>query len=192
MSYAIDVSQPTTNFDGIRQAGYNTAIIRAYRSTGAFDPHCLQNISRALAAGMQVEVYMFPSFRSGNPAGQVDDLLSGLGQFRTLFIWVDIELRNPHWSADKNQNQQFVSGLFDTLDSRGASWGVYTNWVQWDEIVGNNWTRGSNRLLWYPHYDGKPDFTDFRPFGGWAVPFMKQYAENAKVAGMTVDLNLRA
>ena len=27
--------------------------------------------------------------------------------------------------------------------------------------------------LWYPHYDGKPSFEDFTPFGGWTKPAMK-------------------
>ena len=43
--------------------------------------------------------------------------------------------------------------------------------------------------LWYAHYDSKPDFSDFTPFGGWSSPAYKQYAGTTSVCGMGVDLN---
>ena len=41
----------------------------------------------------------------------------------------------------------------------------------------------------YAHYDNDPSFNDFRPFGGWKKPAMKQYSANKRICGATVDLN---
>ena len=44
---------------------------------------------------------------------------------------------------------------------------IYTNYRNWKSIVGLDYTKFSTLSLWYAHYDGKADFKDFIPFGGW-------------------------
>ena len=41
----------------------------------------------------------------------------------------------------------------------------------------------------YAHYDNDPSFSDFKPFGGWSKPSIKQYAGDKTVCGAGVDLN---
>ena len=41
----------------------------------------------------------------------------------------------------------------------------------------------------YMNYDDEPTFNDFKPFGGWNKPTMKQYTEDSKecVANLHLD-----
>ena len=41
----------------------------------------------------------------------------------------------------------------------------------------------------YAHYDGRASFGDFRPFGGWSEPAIKQYEGDKNECGAGVDLN---
>ena len=40
----------------------------------------------------------------------------------------------------------------------------------------------------YAHYDGKPSVSDFKPFGGWSKPFMKQFAGLVTVCGKQTSI----
>ncbi len=55
--------------------------------------------------------------------------------------------------------------------------------------MGSGYTGGSGHQLWYAHYDNNPSFSDFRSFGGWNKPAIKQYAGDKSVCGAGVDLN---
>jgi hypothetical protein len=39
------------------------------------------------------------------------------------------------------------------------------------------------------HYDNSPSFGDFRSFGGWTRPAIKQYVGDASLCGIGVDKN---
>ena len=66
--------------------------------------------------------------------------------------------------------------------------GIYANNWSWNDVVGG-WTGLSKYPLWYAHYDGKPDFTDFKKFGGFTKPSMKQYQGDQKICNTNVDYN---
>ena len=53
-----------------------------------------------------------------------------------------------------------------------------------------SYTGGSKYPLWYAHYDQIANFNDFREFGGWSKPAMKQYQGDATVCQTDVDLNV--
>ena len=40
----------------------------------------------------------------------------------------------------------------------------------------------------YAHYDGEPSVSDFKPFGGWSKPFMKQFAGLVTVCGKQTNI----
>lgn len=67
--------------------------------------------------------------------------------------------------------------------------GVYASESEWSSIMGSYYTGGSDHQLWYPHYDRKPSFSDFKPFGGWPQPRIKQYAGDVSLCGTDVDRN---
>ena len=43
--------------------------------------------------------------------------------------------------------------------------------------------------LWYAHYNGKNDFSDFKEFGGWTEPWMKQFLQEQQTCGCQVNVN---
>ena len=63
----------------------------------------------------------------------------------------------------------------------------------WNQIMGNKdaCAQFSNYPLWYAHYDGKQDFSDWQAnkFGGWTTPAIKQYAGDSVLCGYKVDLS---
>ena len=44
-----------------------------------------------------------------------------------------------------------------------------------------------NVPLWYAHYDGVQNFNDFKDFGGWTKPNIKQYQGDVTLCGAGVD-----
>jgi len=105
-------------------------------------------------------------------------------------IWLDIE-GTQYWTT-QTANRAFFEGLLKEAQDLGlisaGKLGVYTSASQWNPIMGT-YTKGSQFPLWYAHYDGKKDFSDFSSFGGWARPNIKQFAGDATVCGMGVDIN---
>lgn len=93
---------------------------------------------------------------------------------------------------DQDSNQQFFDDLVTELANQGIKTGIYTSYSQWSQIMGDDFTDGSQFPLWYPHYQSPPDpsFDDFTPFGGWDEPAIKQYAENQSLCGVGVDVNV--
>ena len=61
----------------------------------------------------------------------------------------------------------------------------------WQSIMGsNNACPGvANVQLSYAHYDGSASFSDFKAFGGWTKPAIKQYKGDTTLCGAGVDLN---
>jgi len=41
----------------------------------------------------------------------------------------------------------------------------------------------------YAHYDNKPNFSDWVPFGGWKTPLIKQFNNGPPVCGVSMDHN---
>jgi len=178
----------TTAWNCLRQNGYSFAIPRGYQSTGRVDPNVISNIRGARAAGFPyVDVYLFPCVPCGNPATQIGDLMRAVASENVGMIWIDVERHN--WNANLAQNQQFISAMIAAGESAGRKLGIYTNYNNWQAIVGINWSGASHLPFWYAHYDNDPSFSDFRAFGGWSTPSIKQYVGDTTVCGVGVDLN---
>lgn len=103
-------------------------------------------------------------------------------------LWLDIEGAN-YWLGDLNKNREFFNGLLRGVKNTGIKAGVYSSSYQWGQIMGNGFTAGSSLPLWYAHYDNKPNFSDFKPFGGWTKPAIKQYLGDVNLCGVGVDKN---
>jgi GH25 family lysozyme M1 (1,4-beta-N-acetylmuramidase) len=100
-------------------------------------------------------------------------------------IWFDIE---GTWSGTQAAHNEFIHGLITEANALGIRWGIYTSESQWGPITGNTAQFGAPPL-WYAHYDNNPSFSDFRPFGGWQHPSIKQYEGTVRVCGVEVDKN---
>jgi len=184
----VDVSSAITQWPCLKGRGVEFVVARGWESVNRPDPNVINTLQRAKAAGIaHLDVYLFPCVPCGNPAAQAQGLVNHLRGHPYGMIWLDIE--TYAWSHDHASNQRFISGLINELKSLGQHIGIYTNLNNWANIVGVGWNGAHEYPLWYAHYDGQPNFNDFRPFGGWSRPNIKQYAGDVKVCSSDVDMN---
>ena len=61
----------------------------------------------------------------------------------------------------------------------------------WTQIMGSTEACQDYKAepLWYAHYDHVQSFSDYKEFGGWAKPSIKQFAGTTSLCGGSVDLN---
>jgi len=104
-------------------------------------------------------------------------------------IWLDIE-GTQYWSSSTSNNINFLQSMVDEGHARGVSMGVYSSSSQWSPIMGGT-TQFSNLPLWYAHWDYtfSPCTSDFKSFGGWSTPAMKQYAGDEGFCSANYDKN---
>lgn len=188
-TYGLDVSSllyPPT-FQCLKSNGYTFVIVRAYRSVCAPDGNAIHTIANAHQAGIEyVDVYMFPSPTcSKSAAQQVSDMVTALQGVEYGQIWLDIEGKQ-YWLDSYSANQKFFEELLLAATAH-KNVGIYASEYQWSDIMGSSYTGGSSHQLWYAHYDNDPSFSDFKPFGGWTKPSIKQYAGDASVCGADID-----
>ena len=102
-------------------------------------------------------------------------------------IWLDVERRA--WDTDLVKNRQVVIDMMSVNLPENFEFGIYSNYLNWQDIVGLDWDYPSMRglPLWYAHYDNKADFSDFESFGGWTTPFMKQFQGTHTNCDMGID-----
>ncbi|CAD8185212.1 unnamed protein product [Paramecium pentaurelia] len=200
----IDIADAFNNFTCFKNAGYQFAIIRGYRSYGAVDPNAATNMKNAQAAGLITDAYFFPCKGKITAAQQVSDFISALGseeEYSTngLYgtIWLDVET-NPStgcgWSSsDYTGNCNFLNDLITNFKNKGKLVGIYSSKYQWETIFGSvsACAKFTSLPLWYAHYDNNPSFSDYAKysFGGWTTPNIKQYNGDQTVCNADVDLN---
>lgn len=97
-------------------------------------------------------------------------------------VWVDVE-SNPSagcgWGTDFTKNCKFLTDLIKALKAHGLEVGIYASYYQWEDIFGSV-TKCPEIAplapkLWYAHYDNLKSFSDFKAFGGWKTPTIKQF-----------------
>eukprot|EP01132_Coremiostelium_polycephalum_P007377 gene7377-9061_t len=189
----VDISQESTitNFQCLSENGYKFAIIRCSRSNGLLDVNCPHSIYNAWAGGMQyVDIYIFPCYRCGDGYGQMQNMTSFVEGYEAKYgmVWIDIELPQ-YWSNDTELNRDFFNDMVKGGNDLGLKMGVYSSLSQWNRIFGADFEGGSQFPLWYAHYDNQPNFNDFREFGGWTKPALKQYLGDVTVCGIGLDKN---
>jgi GH25 family lysozyme M1 (1,4-beta-N-acetylmuramidase) len=194
----IDIANPTSasTFTCLKNAGNTFAIIRAFRSTGVLDPNGNSNLNNARSAGLTTDVYMFPC-RGKNATTQVNELTSGISSNLYTTIWIDVET-NPSsgcsWSGhDATSNCAFLTETINAIKARGKTPGIYSSASMWQGIFGSSSACASagSVPLWYAHYDNVQAFSDFKAFGGWTQPKLKQFAGDVTVCSSDIDKNWR-
>ncbi len=102
-------------------------------------------------------------------------------------LWIDVE-GTSYWSSSAANNVNFLHGMVNQAKNRGVNLGIYSSNSQWTPITGS--THDFSSLpLWYAHYDGKDNYSDFAAFGGWSKPAIKQYQGTTATCSASVDLN---
>lgn len=73
----------------------------------------------------------------------------------------------------------------------GKTPAIYSNAYMWETIFKSKTAcpaMGAYQI-WYAHYDKKADFSDWKNFGGWTKPNIKQYQGDTTLCGASVDKN---
>mmetsp|Transcript_2813 Transcript_2813/g.6055 ORF Transcript_2813/g.6055 Transcript_2813/m.6055 type:complete len:250 (+) Transcript_2813:100-849(+) len=172
------------------QGAIEFAIPRVYKSGGSVDTTGVASIGTALSAGIKyVDGYVFPCVSCGNAAGQVSAAAAAVKGSGYGMLWYDIESYN--WGSSTSSNQAFVEEMIKEGLKLGVTAGIYTNYYNWQSIVGLDYDYPSSLglPLWYAHYDNLPSFSDYTAFGGWSSPSIKQYEGDKSSCGIGVDYN---
>ena len=186
---------PLSTHECWKKDGVTQAIARAWRSYGSFDPNAPTNIAHCHSAGFaHVDIYMFPC-RGKSATTQVAEMIKGMEGHDYGKIWLDIET-NPSsgcsWTQGSgSSNCHFVTELVDAVKSHGKVPGIYSSYYMWESIMGGakNCAGVSEVPIWYAHYDNTASFSDWKDFGGWKKPFMKQYKGDESLCGADVDIS---
>jgi len=192
--YGVDVSTliSVENWTCLKTSSYTFAVVRIYRSVGKIDDNAVNTINNARTAGiLNVDGYIFPCFKCGNPREQVQDAVQNLKMNNAVVnkIWIDVE-GTQYWGPSGSENVKFIGELVDEVKNQNYPVGIYASASQWNPIT-NSSTELGDIELWYPHWDKKENFTDFKAFGGWKAPVMKQYEGTTTVCSVGIDKNWR-
>jgi hypothetical protein len=64
--------------------------------------------------------------------------------------------------------------------------GIYTSLEQW-RVITKDSKKFKGLPVWYSRYDGKANYDDFKKFGGWTMPTMKQFNPPNNVCNVTFE-----
>ena len=154
-----------------------------------------QQIPVLLAAGLEVEAYVYVWFSSGEEwvKQRVAWACRELGAFpKVSMLWLDCEQTlddDPPFDHVNEPTTDIIRAAVDVVTHAGYRTGIYT--AQWWWVPGtDNTTAFSHLPLWSANYDLDPD-RDPANYGGWGVPDMEQYQGSTTLAGVPmVDLNV--
>jgi GH25 family lysozyme M1 (1,4-beta-N-acetylmuramidase) len=172
---------------------YKFAVLHGYRSNGQVNIYVIDGIKRARKAGIQdIDIYVFLHFKK-DPRLQIRETIDFIvkrGGQTFNRIWLDIEGAN-YWGTCP-QNQVFFEAAGQEVIKQGYKLGIYSGASQWAPIM-CGYQGFKQYPMWYAHYDGKKDFSTFRPYGGWVIPgnppVAKQYAGTTSACGTSIDKN---
>ena len=149
-----------------------------------------------ISAGIGTEIYMTPQpLGTKTAATQIDELYTSLTNAGITIRSIWIQVTSPvNWSSSSTTNVNFISALISRAQFRGLTVGIYTSVYDWNQIT-NNWTgAGQNLLLWYWNVYGSgvngespANFGDFRAFGPFTSPTVKQFGQVESVCTLTVN-----
>lgn len=189
---AVDVSNYTTNLDpqALAAAGVKRVIVQIVNERVLTHR---EQIPALLAAGIEVEAYVYQWFSSGpefirHRMTWALDELAAFPEVRR--VWLDCE-------QSETDDPPYGGGLYTTdmireavtlAGERAYEVGIYTAKWWWDRFQ-HEVTAFSMLPLWVAQYDDQPDAI-FVPFGGWERCEMKQYAGDTAFAGVGgIDLS---
>lgn len=181
----------TATYQCAKKSGWNFMIARSYHNYGAVDTNVVSNIRNSKAAGIAYnDIYHFPCSFGVSAASQVAADINNAGRIFGM-LWFDVET-NPSskcaWRSSKTDNCNFLGQLISAGHANGVKMGIYSSIYMWESSMGSC-SVGSSLPLWYAHYDGKRTFSDFRAFGGWTKPAIKQYNDKVGICGINADAN---
>lgn len=148
----------------------------------------------SLAGFTDVDAYIFPCLSSSCPsaAEQVTETVNAINSAGAQIgrLWLDVEVLS--WPSSTSSNRQFILSMAETASNMGVAVGIYSNYNNWQSIVGSTWNGVSQYPLWWARYNGVTDLTTgWSPFGGWSSATIHQYAGDSTQCGLGLDKNFK-
>jgi hypothetical protein len=203
--HAIDVSNYTGNLSvqAIQawrdQYDVGLVIVQSLDAGRFTQSRTQQQLLACQAAGMTVDVYVYPFFANGagDCARRLTAALSAGVPIRR--VWLDVEDVDPSQAAwTPSQRADMLKRWLqdcDAFPARVHPAGVYTGRWYWTGVqYMDNWTEAAffNRPLWDSDFDSVADVDyGWAAYGGWSHREVKQYVGTSTVAGVgNVDQNV--
>lgn len=196
----VDLATPVsaTAFQCLRETrGVQFLVVRAFQSNCYVDPHTVDTIHAAWAAGLSgVDVYFFPSVGCSLDAVlQFDATIAHLKQNNATFnrMWFDVEDWNWLPVEQCAQNEAWFTPLYQrAVEVLGEDRvGIYSVTSMWQRIMCPSTVAFRGAQLWYAKWDKQPSFDGFTPFGTWQQPDQKQFTGNDHACDINLDFDFR-
>nr|CDJ84786.1 Protein LYS-6 [Haemonchus contortus] len=192
-------TQPTVKQFAQVESICGVIVNRAYTGDfqGQIDPYSVTNIQNAAAAGLGTEVYMTPQPTSSKTgAQQFDEMYNMLigGNIYIKAVWVQV-VSPDDWTSSSTTNINFLNSILSRAMQLGLTVGVYTSKHEWNQITDHATTLNVRLWYWKTNGSGEADespanFKDFKEFGSWTAPTVKQYGQFETICGVIVNRDI--
>ena len=173
----IDVShhQGVINWEKVKKAGIDGAIIRVSDSTGTMDRQCNRNIKECERLGIPFGLYIYSRAKTKAKVKEEADIIlkKAKGHKISFPLYIDLE------QAGYESYAKMAAEEFGAIIERAGYWcGVYANQNWWQ-----NYLKGLEKFTkWVARYGKEPTISNID---------MWQYSSSGKVSGISgnVDVN---
>jgi hypothetical protein len=190
------VSASLSTLQCIYKQGYNSVLVQVYgpANGGSVNNAGCQSVINAHSTNLGTEVYVTPSTTGKSGSQQFDEALNAMKASGINIRSMWLQVTSPiNWPNNIQTNVNLIQSFISRAAAYGVTAGIYTNWYDWQQITGA-YTGFQSARLWYwsaygqgPTAESQASFDDFRPFGGWSSPAIKQFALNEALCGLTVN-----
>lgn len=194
---AVDTSELVSVEDMacIKKQGYSSMFFSAHGPTGGFDYNFPTNYKNTKMLGFTfVQGIISPALSKYKTGADQMHIVGahtyGPGSTPIYYtMWIKVDGNAPGWKS-QSENREFILSMLQHGVDNHMALGVQTSAESWANVVGADWSVDSKYHLWYVSNDGKPDFSDFKPFGGWTKPSIKKFKSDTTVCGVNVGLTV--
>uniref|UniRef100_A0A914DLI0 Protein kinase domain-containing protein n=1 Tax=Acrobeloides nanus TaxID=290746 RepID=A0A914DLI0_9BILA len=174
-------------FIELKNDGFEFVVSRVSRSTGELDLVGIQNMKNADEAGLKTMAYIYPKVDVKNPSSirnQIQIAIDALQEANiknylqkpVIFFSIFFNLESEWNPKDVTQNQNYILEMINITKENGFIPGIYTFENNWKKIVGD-WEALSEVKLWWAQWITLSNaLVEFRKFGGWTRPYMRNYS----------------
>lgn len=185
----LDVSefQGNVDWEKVRSAGYQFAMLRAGYGYGTIDPQFKRNASECNRIGLPIGVYWFCYALTPEIAIQeAEGCLRTISNYRLDYpVCYDIEQASANYAAQNNvtftsESAGKIVQNFCNRIEKGGYFAMYysnRNFLKTYRLL----SLSSRYALWYAFYNSKPDNTDCQ---------MWQFTSQGKIPGIAGDVDL--
>ena len=159
-------------------------IVRCFTQFGDIDRNCKRNLGYAIENGLRTDVYIVPAPKVTKALDTAKKTIEAVGNNKVDIYWINVD--NYDWGTIE-ENRAYLNQLVAELEKSNKKVGIHTNSYIWNQYMGKDWAAMASKPLWHKFQDGKKTCTDFKSFGGWKKPYMKEFEFSKICFGISLD-----